>query len=73
MKSTRELKSIGSSTRSKDCSASLEEDNGESFAEDSEKGGDEDFRSTKRGEQVHIKNGGQSAPISVFSRKNELE
>ncbi|KAH6834273.1 chromatin remodeling 5 [Perilla frutescens var. hirtella] len=72
LKSTRELKSIASTTRRKKGRASFEEDDEESSADDSENGSDEDFRSTRRGAQVHRKNGGRSSHVNVSSRKNEL-
>lgn len=71
LKSTREFKSSSSSTRRKKVKASFEEDDEESSADDSENGSEEDFRSTRRGAQVHRENGGRSA-VSVSSRTNEL-
>ncbi|PIN01988.1 Chromodomain-helicase DNA-binding protein [Handroanthus impetiginosus] len=70
-KSTRELKSIASSTRRKKGRTTFEEDEEESSAEDSDNGSDEDFRSTKRGASAHRKNGGRSS-VSVSGRNNEL-
>lgn len=72
LKSTRELKSIASSTRRKKGRTSFEEDEEESSAEDSENGSDEDFRSTRRGAPVHRKNGGRSASVNISGRNNEL-
>lgn len=72
LKSTREFKPIASSTRRKKGRASFEEDDEESSADDSENGSDEEFRSTRRGAQVHRKSGGRSVTVSISSRKNEL-
>lgn len=71
-KSTREFKSIASSTRRKKGRASFDDDDEESSADDSENCSDEDFRSTRRVAKVHRENGGRFAPASVSSRKNEL-
>ncbi|XP_057789964.1 protein CHROMATIN REMODELING 5 isoform X2 [Salvia miltiorrhiza] len=72
LKSTREFKSIASSTRRKKGRASFEDDDEESSADDSENVSDEDFRSSRRGAQAHRKNGGRSAAVSLSSRRNEL-
>ncbi|XP_047972578.1 protein CHROMATIN REMODELING 5 isoform X1 [Salvia hispanica] len=71
LKSTREFKSIASSTRRKKGRASFEDDDEDSSADDSENISDEDFRSSRRGAQAHRKNGGRSVAVNDSSRRNE--
>ncbi|KAL1544994.1 Protein CHROMATIN REMODELING 5, variant 3 [Salvia divinorum] len=72
LKSTREFKSVASSTRRKKGRASFEVDDEESSTDDSENVSDDDFRNSRRGAQAHKKNGSQSAAVSNSSRRNEL-
>ncbi|XP_041999408.1 protein CHROMATIN REMODELING 5-like isoform X1 [Salvia splendens] len=72
LKSTREFKSVASSTQRKKGRASFEDDDEESSADDSENISDEDFRSSRRGAQAHRKNGGRSVAVNDSSRRNEL-
>ncbi|KAG8371013.1 hypothetical protein BUALT_Bualt13G0042900 [Buddleja alternifolia] len=71
LNSTRELKTLGRSSRQKTGRASFAEDEEESSAKDSESGSDEGFRSTRRRAPVHRKNGARTASVNVSGRNNE--